>query len=99
MHMPIAGSHFKVRFDRMISYLFLCSVGPSISLFWGYVEPHFTIIFGIQIKHLNTCFVMFLHNLCHADHYLAQGKNKFNVYPTLVINIIFMILLTQIYII
>ena len=37
--------------------------------------------------------------LCYADRYLAQGKNKFNVYSTLVINIIFMILLTQIYII
>ena len=63
------------------------------------VEPHFVIIFGIQITHLNTCFVMFLHNLCHVYHYSAQGKNKFNVYSTLVINIIFMILLTQIYMI
>ena len=54
------------------------------------VEPHFVIIFGIQITHLNTCFAMFLHNLCHTDRYLAQGKNKFNVYLTLVINIIFL---------
>ena len=99
MHMPVASSHFKVCFDSMISYLFLCSVGPGISPVWGNVEPHFAIIFGIKIMHLNTCFVMFLHNLCHADRCSAQGKNKFNVYPTLVINIIFMILLTQIYII
>ena len=72
---------------------------PSISPVWGDVEPHFSIIFGIQIRHLNTFFVMFLHTLCHANRYSTQGKNKFNVYPTLVINIIFMILLTQIYII
>ena len=74
-------------------------MGPGISSVWGGIEPHFAIIFGIQITHLNTCFVMFLHNLCHPDRYSAQGKNKFNVYPNLVINIIFMILLTQIYII
>ena len=74
-------------------------MGPGISPVWGDVEPHFGIIFGIQITHLNTSFVMFLHNLCHAYRYSAQGKNKFNVYPTLVIDIIFMILLTQIYII
>ena len=96
--MPVVGSHFKIRFDSMISYLFLFSVGPGISPVWGNVEPHFVIIFGIQITHSNTCFVMFFHNLCHADRYSAQGKNTFYVYSTLVINIIFMILLTQIYI-
>ena len=59
MHMPIASSHFKVRFDRMIFYLFLCLVGPGISLVWRNVEPHFVIIFGVEITHLNTYFIIF----------------------------------------
>ena len=53
MCMPVVGSHFKVRFDNMISYLFLCLVGLGISLVWGNVEPHFVIIFGIKITYLS----------------------------------------------
>ena len=87
--MPIAGSHFKVRFDNMISYIFLFPLGPSISSVWGNVEPHFVIIFGIKITHLNAYFIIFSCILCHADCYSAQRKNKFNIYSTLVINIIF----------
>ena len=94
--MPVDGSHFKVRFDSMISNLFLRSVGPGISPIWGNVEPHFVIIFGIKIALLNAYFITFSCILFNADRYSAQGKNKFNVYSTLVINIIFMILLTQI---
>ena len=59
MHMHVDGLHFKVRFDSMISYLFLCSVGPSISPIWGNVEPHFVIIFGVNITHLNAYFIIF----------------------------------------
>ena len=59
MHMRLAGLYFKVRFDSMISYPFLCSVGPDISLAWGDVEPHFVIIFGIKITHLNAYFIIF----------------------------------------
>ena len=59
MHMPVAGSHFKVLFDRMISYIFLCSVGPGISPVSGNVEPHFVIIFGFKITHLNAYFILF----------------------------------------
>ena len=58
MHMPVAGSHFKVRFDSMISYFFW-SVGLGISPVWGNVEPHFVIIFGIKITHLNAYFIIF----------------------------------------
>ena len=97
MHKPIVGSHFKVCFDSMISYI--CSVAPRTSPIWGNVEHHFVIIFGLKIAHLNAYFIIFRELLCHADHYSAQDKNKFNVYSTLVINIIFMILLTQIHII
>ena len=94
MHMPVVGLYFKVRFDSMISYLFICSVGPSISPIWGNVESHFVIIFGIKITHLNAHFIIFSCILCHADCYSARGKKKFNVYSILVINIIFMTLLT-----
>ena len=59
MHMLVAGSHFKVRFDMMISYLFLCLTGPGISRAWRDVEPHFVIIFGIKITHLNAYFITF----------------------------------------
>ena len=59
MHMPVVGLYFKVCFDSMISYLFLCSVGPGISLVWGNVEPHFVIIFGLNITHLNAYFIIF----------------------------------------
>ena len=59
MHMLVVGSHFKVRFDNMISYIFLCSVGPGISPVWGNVEPYFVIIFGIKITHLNAYFIIF----------------------------------------
>ena len=53
----------------------------------------------VKITHLNAYFIIFSCILCHVDRYLTRGKNKFNIYSTLVINIIFMILLTQIYII
>ena len=80
MHMPVPGSHLKVLFDSMISYLFLFSMGPGISPIWGNVEPHFVIIFGIKITYINKYFAIIFHILCHADRYSARGKNKFIVY-------------------
>ena len=59
MHMPVAGSHIKVRFENMISYLLIFSMGPGISPVWGNVEPHFVIIFGLKITHLNAYFIIF----------------------------------------
>ena len=68
-------------------------------IFVVYIEPHFIIIFGNQITHLNTYFIIFsMFYVMHID-ISAQGKNKFDVISTLVINIIFMILFTQNYVI
>ena len=72
-------------------------MGPGISLVWGNVEPHFVIIFGKQITNLNTYFIIFSMFYVMQIIISAQGKNKFDVITTLVINIIFMILLTQNY--
>ena len=34
-------------------------MGPGISPVWGNVEPHFVIVFGVKIKHLNAYFIIF----------------------------------------
>ena len=59
MHVFVARLYFKVRCDIMISYLFIFSVGPGISPVWGNVKPHFVIIFGVNITHLNAYFIIF----------------------------------------
>ena len=64
-------------------------MGPGISPVWGNVEPHFAIIFGIKITHLNAYFIIFYVFYVMQIIISAQGKNKFNVFSTLVINIIF----------
>ena len=77
MHMPVAGLYFKVHFGNMISYLFLCSVEPGISLVWGNVEPHFVIIFGIKITHLNTYFIIF--HVFYVMQIVIQHKVRTNL--------------------
>jgi len=77
MHMPVVASHFKVRFDSMISYVFLCSVGLGISPVWGNVEPHFVIIFGIKITHLNAYFIIF--HVFYVMQIVIQHKVRTNL--------------------
>ena len=72
MYMPIVGSRLKIHYDSVICYLSFFLVGPGISLVWGNVDPRFFIIYDNYITHLNICFIIFLHILCHADHYSAQ---------------------------
>ena len=68
-------------------------------IYYTSVEPHFVTIFGYEITNLNTYFIIFSMFYVMQIIISAQGKNKFDVIINLVINIIFMILLTQKYII
>ena len=65
------------------------SIAFSLNLEIDPTEIHFAIIFGIKITHLNAYFIIFRVFYVMQIIISTQGKNKFNAYSNLVINIIF----------